>query len=132
MNVARASLASFSPSRPTEQENKPTPMRELKDEFLNASSVAYLEEMEKRMKEDGDMGMDKSWATLLKSLDSGMTGKELSSMWEDAKNGNAPVARERRAAPSGAAMVPSEVTSDLIQESMRLLLLVRAYQTAGH
>ena len=75
--------------------------------------------------------MDKSWSTLLKSLDKGMTGKELSSMWEDAKNGNAPVARERRATPSSST-APSEVTSDLIQESMRLLLLVRAYQMSGH
>lgn len=121
-----------SPSKPTEQQNKPTPMRELRDEFLNANSVAYLEEMEKRFKEEGgEIGMDKSWSTLLKSLDKGMTGKELSSMWEDAKNGNAPVARERRATPSSST-APSEVTSDLIQESMRLLLLVRAYQTAGH
>ena len=110
-----------SPSKPTEQQNKPTPMRELRDEFLNANSVAYLEEMEKRFKEDGgEIGMDKSWSTLLKNLDKGMTGKELSSMWEDA--------RERRATPSSST-APSEVTSDLIQESMRLLLLVRAYQT---
>ena len=94
---------------------------------MNANSVAYLEEIERRFKEDGDKGMDQSWSNLLKNLDNGMTGKELSSMWEDVKNGNAPVARERRAALNG-----SPVPSEGIQESMRLLLLVRAYQMSGH
>ena len=97
-----------SPSTQTEQ-NEPTPMRELRDEFMNANSVAYLEEIERRFKEDGNKGMDQSWSNLLKNLDNGMTGKELSSMWEDAKNGNAPVARERKAALNGSP-VPSEGT----------------------
>ena len=57
-----------SPSTQTEQ-NEPTPMRDLRDEFMNANSVAYLEEIERRFKEDGDKGMDQSWSNLLKNLD---------------------------------------------------------------
>ena len=68
-----------SPSTQTEQ-NRQSPMRDLRDEFMNANSVAYLEEIERRFKEDGDKGMDQSWSNLLKNLDNGMTGKELSSM----------------------------------------------------
>ena len=51
--------------------------------------------------------MDQSWSNLLKNLDNGMTGKELSSMWEDTKNENAPIGEERKAALNGSP-VPSE------------------------
>ena len=51
-----------------------------------------------------------------------MTGSELSEMYVAAKTGAAPVALSASNAPS----------SQSIQESMRLLLLVRAYQVNGH
>tara|TARA_B110000971_G_scaffold15197_1_gene14034 strand:+ start:1920 stop:2501 length:582 start_codon:yes stop_codon:yes gene_type:complete len=59
-------------------------------------------------------------------MDAGVSGAELSEMFSAAKQGGAAPAMSYSPAASSA------VSSQTIQESMRLLLLVRAYQVNGH
>ena len=46
---------------------KPTPVREMRDEFLNATSAAYLEAMEDDFRRD-PKSVPESWAMLLRQL----------------------------------------------------------------
>lgn len=98
---------------------KPTPVREMRDEFLNATSAAYLEAMEDDFRRD-PKSVPESWAMLLRQMDSGVTGAEISDMHNAALTGTAPHA------------VGRPLDAQTIQESMRLMLLIRAYQTSGH
>ena len=104
--------------------NAPTPNNKLQDDFLSGTSAAYLENLEDQFRAD-PQSVPASWASFLRQLDNGVTGAELSEMYSAAKSGHAPVA-------SSYASSSSAVSSQTIQESMRLLLLVRAYQVNGH
>jgi hypothetical protein len=103
--------------------NAPTPNAAMQDDFLSGTSAAYLESVEDSFRADPN-SVPPSWAAFLRQMDSGVTGAELSEMYSAARGGAAPVAASF--AQSGA------VSSQTIQESMRLLLLVRAYQVNGH
>lgn len=46
---------------------KPTPNREMRDDFLNASSAAYLEAMEDEYRKD-PKSVPESWASLLRQM----------------------------------------------------------------
>ena len=103
--------------------NAPTPNAAMQDDFLSGTSAAYLESLEDNFRADPG-SVPPSWAAFLRQMDSGVTGAELSEMYSAARGGAAPVAASF--AQSGA------MNSQTIQESMRLLLLVRAYQVNGH
>lgn len=46
---------------------KPTPVREMRDDFLNAASASYLEAMEDEYRADPN-SVPESWAALLRQL----------------------------------------------------------------
>ena len=98
---------------------KPTPNREMRDDFLNAASAQYLEAMEDEYRKD-PTSVHESWAALLRQLDSGLTGAQVSEMHDAMASGTAPVA------------VGRPLDMQTIQESMRLTMLIRAYQISGH
>lgn len=98
---------------------KPTPNREMRDDFVNAASASYLEAMEDEYRKD-PKNVHESWAALLKQLDAGMSGAQVSEMHDAMASGTAPVA------------VGRPLDAQTIQESMRLIMLIRAYQISGH
>lgn len=98
---------------------KPTPNREMRDDFLNASSAAYLEAMEDEYRKD-PKSVPESWASLLRQMDAGVSGAEISEMYTAMSTGTAPMA------------VGRPLDAQTIQESMRLMMLIRSYQISGH
>lgn len=98
---------------------KPTPNREMRDDFLNASSAAYLEAMEDEYRKD-PKSVPESWASLLRQMDAGVSGAEISEMHTAMSTGTAPMA------------VGRPLDAQTIQESMRLMMLIRSYQISGH
>ena len=70
---------------------KPTPNREMRDDFVNAASASYLEAMEDEYRKD-PKNVHESWAALLRQLDAGMSGAQVSEMHDAMASGTAPVA----------------------------------------
>eukprot|EP00887_Chlorella_sp_A99_P003603 scaffold7.g3603.t1 len=99
---------------------KPTELKKMKDSFLDGTSSSYLEELEERYRVD-PQSVDKTWVSFFKSLDMGVTPEQVAEAYDAFEKGQV-------ASPLAAAAVSNQT----IQESMRLLLLVRAYQVQGH
>ncbi|KAL6785511.1 OGD1 [Auxenochlorella protothecoides x Auxenochlorella symbiontica] len=99
---------------------KPVPLSKLKDSFLDGTSSTYLEELEQRYRED-PASVDRTWASFFKSMDMGVSAEAVAEAYDAFERGE-------NASPLAAAAVSAQS----IQESMRLLLLVRAYQVMGH
>ncbi|GBF89902.1 hypothetical protein Rsub_02606 [Raphidocelis subcapitata] len=102
-------------------EPEPVPLSKLKDSFNDATSVTYLEEMEKRYQDDPG-SVDRTWASFFKSLESGVPGEAIAEAFDAFEKG------ESRVSPLAAAAISNQT----IQESMRLVMMVRAYQVNGH
>eukprot|EP00793_Prasinoderma_coloniale_P005244 PRCOL_00001005-RA len=98
--------------------SKAVPLKEMADNYLDGTSLVYLEEMHADWREGKpvDPGME----AVFRGLDSGKLGETMA----------AAVTAQRAAGGGGAA--GASVSHQSIQESMRLLLLVRAYQVSGH
>jgi len=95
----------------------------MSDSFIDGTSAAYLEELERQFEKDPS-AVPRSWASYLNAL--GSTSPDaLSEGFVNYQKGQAPAL----AYPSAAGAALSHQT---IQESMRLMLLVRAYQVNGH
>ncbi|KAL3160716.1 hypothetical protein ABBQ32_010627 [Trebouxia sp. C0010 RCD-2024] len=112
----------FQNSGPDAQQGapKPVPMSKLKDSFLDGTSSTYLEDMEERYRQDPS-SVDKSWASFFRSLESGVAPEAVAEAYHNFERGG-------KVEPLKAAAMSNQG----IQESMRLLLLVRAYQVNGH
>lgn len=102
-------------------EPEPVPLSKLKDSFNDATSVTYLEELEKRYHDDPG-SVDRTWASFFKSLESGVPGEAIAEAFDAFEKG------ESRVSPLAAAAISNQT----IQESMRLVMMVRAYQVNGH
>ncbi|KAL0048536.1 hypothetical protein WJX82_005284 [Trebouxia sp. C0006] len=112
----------FQSSGPDAQQGapKPVPMSKLKDSFLDGTSSTYLEDMEEKYRQDPN-SVDKSWASFFRSLESGVAPEAVAEAYHKFEQGG-------KVEPLKAAAMSNQG----IQESMRLLLLVRAYQVNGH
>jgi 2-oxoglutarate dehydrogenase complex dehydrogenase (E1) component-like enzyme len=124
---------------------RPVPMSKLYDSFLDGTSSSYLEELERKYNEDPS-SVDKTWAGFFRHVgaalssmplreprhafdssrscavpaDSGIEPESISEAFHAFQSGKTPSA----ASPLSAAGLSNQT----IQESMRLLLLIRAYQ----
>ncbi|KAK9823376.1 hypothetical protein WJX72_002327 [[Myrmecia] bisecta] len=105
---------------PKDQQPKAVPLSKLKDSFLDGTSSTYLEELEERYRADPS-SVDKTWASFFRSLESGVKPEAVAEAFHAFEQGS-------QIQPLTAAAVSNQS----IQESMRLLLLVRAYQVNGH
>lgn len=99
---------------------KPVELSKLKDSFNDATSVSYLEELEKRFLED-PKSVDRTWASFFTNMERGVSGEAIAEAYDAFEKG-------KIASP----MAQASLSTQTIQESMRLLLLVRAYQVLGH
>eukprot|EP00197_Chlamydomonas_leiostraca_P002032 CAMPEP_0202857420 /NCGR_PEP_ID=MMETSP1391-20130828/366_1 /ASSEMBLY_ACC=CAM_ASM_000867 /TAXON_ID=1034604 /ORGANISM="Chlamydomonas leiostraca, Strain SAG 11-49" /LENGTH=1038 /DNA_ID=CAMNT_0049536215 /DNA_START=20 /DNA_END=3136 /DNA_ORIENTATION=- len=99
---------------------KPVAISKLKDSFNDATSVAYLEELEKRFHKD-PKSIDRTWAAFFGNLDRGVSGEAIAEAYDAFEKG-------KTASP----MTHASLSTQTIQESMRLILMVRAYQVLGH
>ena len=126
---------------------KPVPLSKLKDGFLDGNSSTYLEDLEERYRSD-PASVDKSWSSFFRSLGALLSAPlwlssppfvnrpepvSRSELLVVAEQGVAPeaVAEAFHAFEQGSQVAPlsaAAVSNQSIQESMRLLLLVRAYQ----
>lgn len=99
---------------------QPVSLSKLKDGFLDGTSSTYLEELEERFRVDPS-SVDKTWAAFFSNLERGIDPEK--------------VAEAYHVYEQGGTMEPltaAAVSNQTIQESMRLLLLLRAYQVNGH
>jgi 2-oxoglutarate dehydrogenase E1 component len=96
------------------------PLSKLKDGFLDGTSSTYLEELEERFRDDPS-SVDKTWASFFNNLERGVNPEAVAEAYHAFEQGSG-------VAPLTAAAISNQT----IQESMRLLLLVRAYQVNGH
>jgi len=92
-------------------------MSKLKDDFLDANSLAYLESLEQQGVDDPS-SVHRTWSNYLSAL-GGQSAEAVAEGFSTFSQSGL--------APQGA--ITGHQT---IQESMRLMLLVRAYQTQGH
>eukprot|EP00898_Chlorokybus_atmophyticus_P002539 jgi/Chlat1/3286/Chrsp22S03535 len=99
----------------------PVSLQKLHDNFLDGTSSTYLESLEKEWAKDPS-SVHPTWRTVFDSLKEGTVDNERYRAFSQA------VALK---AASSADIRPDEL-GKVIQESMRLLLLVRAYQVQGH
>lgn len=95
-------------------------MSKLKDSFNDATSVAYLEELERKFNENPS-SIDKTWASFFTSLDRGVSGEAIAEAYDAFEKGK-----------TGSPMQLASLSTQTIQESMKLLMLVRSYQVNGH
>lgn len=106
------------PSEPSAP--KPVALSKLKDSFNDATSVSYLEELEKRFHED-PKSVDRTWASFFTNMDRGVSGEAIAEAYDAFEKG-------KITSP----MTQASLSTQTIQESMRLMLMVRAYQVLGH
>lgn len=134
----------------------PVPQSKMADSHLNGASAAYLEELESRFREN-PASVDKTWANFFSLIgairgrepqealpseavalvcsgsenevslpaDAGKTPEALSEAYSAFSKGTMPAMSGVHAAPG-----QQLVTQEAIQKSMRILLLVRAYQAS--
>lgn len=95
-------------------------MSKLKDSFNDATSVAYLEELEKRFNDNPD-SIDRTWASFFTNLDRGVTGEAIAESYDAFEKGKI-----------SSPLSQAALSAQTIQESMKLLQLVRAHQVLGH
>lgn len=119
-NGALRSLIHTTSLRLKDNRPEPVPLSKLKDSFNDATSVTYLEELEQRYREDPS-SVDKTWASFFRNLESGVSGEAIAEAYDAFEKGHIH-------SPLAAAAVSNQT----IHESMRLLLLVRAFQVNGH
>jgi len=65
--TTRGKSAAAAAAAPNVTAPKPTPVREMRDDFLNAASASYLEAMEDEYRADPN-SVPESWAALLRQL----------------------------------------------------------------
>ncbi|GIL90737.1 hypothetical protein Vretimale_15815 [Volvox reticuliferus] len=102
-------------------EPKPVPLAKLKDSFNEGTSITYLEELEERYHKDPS-SVDRTWHAFFRNLDQGVSGEAMAEAFDAFEKGTLHMS------PFSAAAVSNQT----VQESMRLLLLIRAYQVLGH
>jgi len=95
----------------------------MQDSFIGGTSANYLEEMEDAPRE----GRHQSWNAFLDLLESGRTPSEISKMFSSGSTEHLSGHTMERIGSK-----PSQDFHTAAQESMRLLLLVRAFQVQGH
>lgn len=88
--------------------------------FPSDIQVSYLEELERQFHEDPS-SIDRTWAAFFTNLDRGVSGEAIAEAYDAFEKGKV-------TSPLSAATLSSQT----IQESMKLLLLVRSYQVLGH
>lgn len=98
----------------------PVPLSKLKDSFNDGTSIAYIEELEQRYKADPS-SVDKTWGMFFKAMEHGVPGEAIAEAYDAFEKGTV-------VSPLAAAAVSNQT----IQESMKLVLLVRAFQVNGH
>eukprot|EP00879_Flechtneria_rotunda_P007432 GHRR01007796.1.p1 GENE.GHRR01007796.1~~GHRR01007796.1.p1 ORF type:complete len:742 (+),score=239.80 GHRR01007796.1:134-2359(+) len=98
----------------------PVPLSKLKDSFNDGTSIAYIEELEQRYKADPS-SVDKTWGMFFKALERGVPGEAIAEAYDAFEKGKV-------VSP----LATAAVSNQTIQESMRLVLLVRAFQVNGH
>ncbi|MEW5306228.1 MAG: hypothetical protein WDW36_008709 [Sanguina aurantia] len=121
--VASAQMAWGNSSVPTTSQpvqKQAVPMSKLKDSFNDGTSINYLEELEERYNRDPN-SVDRSWASFFKNMDNGVSGEQIAEAFDAYEKGSV-------VSP----MTAAAISNQSIQESMRLILLVRAYQVMGH
>ena len=92
-----------------------------KDDFLDGTSAGYLEQLEKQW-EGGESGVEGSWAAFLRQLERGAKPNELAEAHAQLQN-----------APKTAPTVQPQANAEhLVDRSLRLFMLLRAYQVRGH
>ncbi|KAI3434698.1 hypothetical protein D9Q98_002760 [Chlorella vulgaris] len=101
-------------------EAEPVPLSKLKDSFLDGTSSSYLEELEERYRAN-PRSVDKTWASFFHSMDMGVPAVAVAEAYDAFERGEV-------TSPLTAAAISNQT----IQESMRLLLMVRAFQVMGH
>lgn len=99
---------------------EPVPLAKLKDSFNDGTSIAYIEELEQRYRADPS-SVDKTWCMFFKALEHGVPGEAIAEAYDAFEKGQV-------VSPLAAAAVSNQT----IQESMKLVMLVRAYQVNGH
>ncbi|GAB4819819.1 hypothetical protein N2152v2_006865, partial [Parachlorella kessleri] len=100
---------------------KAVPLSKLKDSFLSGTSSSYIEELEERYRHD-PKSVDATWAGFFNALDMGVNPEAVAEAYHAFEMG------ESTTQPLTAAAISNQT----IHESMRLLLMVRAYQVNGH
>lgn len=152
-DAARVRAFAASPGAPA-----PVPQSKMADSHLNGASAAYLEELESRFRENPD-SVDKTWANFFRLIgeprllagwrwrlaaaaneggflasfvtrntplaDAGKTPEALSEAYSAFSKGTMP------AVASAPLATGQTLTQEAIQKSMRILLLVRAYQASA-
>lgn len=99
---------------------KPVPLPKLKDSFLDGTSSTYLEELEQRYQAD-PRSVDKTWASFFNSLDTGVAPEAVAEAYHAFERGE-----------TTSPLTAVTLSTQTIQESMKLVTLVRAYQVHGH
>lgn len=97
----------------------------MKDDFLNGTNATYVEQLEEQFRQDPG-SVDPSWRTFLRLLDGGHTAEGVAAAYGQFAEGG------KVGLPPVAAAAADAASTQTIQESMRLLLLVRAFQVNGH
>ena len=117
--AAAASSSSSSSSSASSGAPRPVPLTELQDSFIGGTSASYLEHLEDTPRDQ----RHQSWNAFLGLVDGGRSPAEISAMYAGGARAPAP-------APAAAAAVDADEAAT--QRSMRLLLLIRAFQVTGH
>ena len=103
-----------------QEDPKPVPLKKLKDSFLDGTSSSYLEELEERYRSD-PQSVDRSWASFFRSMDLGVDPEAVAQAYDAYEKGEV-----------SSPLAQAAVSNQTIQESQKLLMLVRAYQILGH
>jgi 2-oxoglutarate dehydrogenase E1 component len=103
-----------------QREPAPVPLRKMKDSFLDGTSSSYLEELEERYRED-PKSVDTSWASFFRSMDMGVSPEAVAEAYDSWEKGEV-----------SSPLSHAAVSNQTIQESQKLLMLVRAHQILGH
>ncbi|GMH36333.1 hypothetical protein BSKO_04201 [Bryopsis sp. KO-2023] len=98
----------------------PVPLRKMKDSFLDGTSSTYLEELEQRYQAD-PYSVDKTWASFFRNLESGVPPEAVAEAYHAFEKGE-----------TLSPMTAASLSTQTIQESMKLLTMVRAFQVFGH
>jgi len=97
---------------------KSAPSSKLQDSYLSATSASYMENLEQQVKEDPS-SVDKTWSNFFSQMDKGNSPSDISQAYSSWKDGSE-------------VSLSSDASHQTIKESMKLLMLIRAYQVTGH
>ncbi len=111
-------VARFSATAQTEAAFNAVPLKEMADSYLDGTSLVYLEQLHADWREG--KAVEPGMEVIFRGLESGKLGEYMAA--ELATRGVV------GGAASDLGVVPRDTTHQSIQESMRLLLLVRAFQ----